>query len=187
MRQGRARAARITVIALLLALAPAAWAQVFKKPEQALRSAFPEAERFEPHDVLLTAELAARLEKLARAKVSDRLLTFYVARKGSSTLGYAVLHSHLVRTKRETFALSFEPDGRIRRLEVIVFLEPSEYLPPERWLAQLKGKGPEDRLALGADIAPISGATLSARGVTEQARWLLQALRAMVEKGSVPR
>ncbi|MHB8874793.1 MAG: FMN-binding protein [Myxococcaceae bacterium] len=170
-----------------LLLAAAAHGQVFKNKDEALHSAFPDADRFTAHDVLLTDELAERLQKLARAKVSERMVTFYVAQKHNQTLGYAVIHSHVVRTKRETFALSFEPDGRIRRLEVIVFLEPSEYLPPDRWLAQLEGKTAGDRVSLGSDINPISGATLSARGVTEQTRWLLQALKASVEKGYVPK
>jgi hypothetical protein len=35
-------------------------------------------------------------------------------------------------------------------------------------------------LAIGQDLAPISGATLTARGVAEQSRFLLQALKAAV-------
>ena len=60
---------------------------------------------------------------------------------------------------------------------MLAFLEPPEYRPPERWLAQLDGKGPADRLTVGQDLAPISGATLSARGIAEESRWLLQALK----------
>jgi hypothetical protein len=101
-------------------------------------------------------------------------------------LGYAVVQSHVVRTKRETLLVAFEPDGRIRRITVLSFLEPPEYKPSERWLAQFAGKGTGDRLAVGDDVAPISGSTLSARGVSDQARWLLQALRAAKEARKVP-
>ena len=66
---------------------------------------------------------------------------------------------------------------------MLAFLEPSEYRPSDRWLAQLSGKGPADRLAVGQDLAPISGATLTARGVAEESRWLLQALREAVGVG----
>jgi hypothetical protein len=150
------------------------------KDEQAVKSLFPGADRVEARDVILTDEMVARIEKLARAKVKERLVTFYVARAGSAVKGYAVIHSHIVRTKRETFAIAFEPDGRIRKIAVLAFLEPEEYKPPERWLAQFEGKGPEDRLAVGQDIAPITGATLTARGIAEESRWLLQALREAV-------
>jgi hypothetical protein len=109
--------------------------------------------------------------------VKERRVTFYAARRGEEVLGWLVLHQHVVRTKRETLSIAFEPDGRIRRVSVLAFLEPPEYRPPERWLAQLEGKGEGDRLAVGQDLAPISGATLSARGVADESRWLLQALK----------
>jgi hypothetical protein len=145
--------------------------------EQVVRALFPGADRVEPRDVILTDEMVARIERLARARVRERLVTFYVARAGGTVKGYAVIHGHVVRTKRETFAIAFEPDGRIRRITILAFLEPEEYKPPERWLAQLEGKGPGDRLAVGQDLAPITGATLTARGIAEESRWLLQALR----------
>lgn len=141
---------------------------------------FPEADAVTARDVLLSDALAARLERLARARVKERMVTFYTARRGGAVAGYAVIHAHVVRTKRETLALSFEPDGRVRRIAILAFLEPEEYRPSDRWLAQLSGKGTGDRLAVGDDIAPITGATLSARGIAEQARWLLAALKEAV-------
>jgi hypothetical protein len=148
-----------------------------------VRAAFPEADRFATDDLVLTDEVAERLDRLARARIRDRLVTFYTALRGDAVLGYAVIQSHVVRTKRETLLVAFEPDGRLRRISVLAFLEPPEYEPPRRWLAQLEGKGTGDRLAVGDDLAPITGATLSARGVAEQARWLLQALQAAREAG----
>jgi hypothetical protein len=171
-------------VAAGLLLAAAVRAQPAEPPakdEQAVRALFPGADRIEARDVILTDEMVARIERLARAKVKERLVTFYVARAGSAPKGYAVIHSHVVRTKRETFAIAFEPDGRIRKISILAFLEPEEYKPPERWLAQFEGKGPEDRLAVGQDIAPITGATLTARGIAEESRWLLQALQAAPE------
>jgi hypothetical protein len=150
-----------------------------------LRSVFPEAERFDSDDVLLTPEMAKRLDDLARSHIAERMVTFYTARRGPTVLGYAVLQSHVVRTKRETLLVAFEPDGRLKRIVVVAFLEPPEYKPSERWLAQFGGKGAADRLAVGDDLAFISGATLSARGVAEQSRWLLQALRMAREAGKV--
>jgi transcriptional regulator of nitric oxide reductase len=173
---------RATLLALWAATAglpaPAAAAvPVAAKEDAALRAVFPDAERFEAKDVFLDDATAGRIEKLARARVADRFVTFYTARRGEALLGYAVIHSHVVRTKRETLSIAFEPDGRIRKIAVVAFLEPKEYEPSARWLAQFQGKGASDRLAVGQDVAPISGATLTARGVAEESRWLLQALR----------
>jgi hypothetical protein len=148
-----------------------------EKEAVALRTAFPDAERFDSKDLILTDAMVERIESLARARLRERLVTFYTAHRGGAVVGHAVIHSHVVRTKRETLLVAFEPDGRIRRITVVAFLEPEEYRPAERWLRQFEGKGTDDKLAVGQDIAPISGATLTARGVTEQARWLLQALK----------
>jgi hypothetical protein len=150
---------------------------VADKESAALRSAFPDAEAFEAKDVLLSDEMVRRIEDLSRARVPERLVTFYTARKAGSVLGYAVIHSHVVRTKRETFVMSFQPDGAIRRITIVAFLEPEEYRPADRWLSQFAGKGARDPLSVGNDIAPITGATLTARGMAEQSRWLLQALK----------
>lgn len=166
----------VLLAAAALAAGPARAADAAAKESAALRAVFPEAERFTSRDLLLTAEQSARLEKLARARVAERLVTFYTAWQGAERLGHAAIHSHVVRTKRETFVVAFEPDGRIRRILVVSFLEPEEYKPPERWLAQFQGKGARDRLAVGDDVAAITGATLTARGIAEQSRWLLQAL-----------
>jgi hypothetical protein len=151
--------------------------------EATVKRLFPAADRIEARDVILADALVASIEKLARARVTERLVTFYTARRGAAVEGYAVIHGHVVRTKRETFAIAFEPDGRIRSITVLSFLEPEEYRPSERWLAQFVGKGTEDRLAVGQDVSPISGATLTARGVAQESRWLLQALRAAVLEG----
>jgi hypothetical protein len=163
--------------ALLLVPPGRVEAQLGGKEEAAIRAIFPEAEGLQATDVLLTDDMVRRIESLARARVKERLVTFYTARRGGSVAGYAVIHSHVVRTKRETLSIAFEPDGRIRRIQVLAFLEPEEYRPSERWLAQLEGKGISDRLAVGQDLAPITGATLTARGIAEESRWLLRALR----------
>ncbi len=168
--------AALAVAAAAAAAAPGEGAAP-PRDEAVVRGLFPAAERVEARDVLLDDGAVARIERLARARVKERLVTFYTASKGGAPLGYAVIHSHVVRTKRETFAIAFEPDGRIRKISILAFLEPQEYRPSDRWLKQLEGKGAGDRLAVGDDLAPITGATLTARGIAEESRWLLQALR----------
>lgn len=175
-RTTRTTTAAFLAAAVLLS-AQAAQGQLGGKEASAIRDALPEADRVEAKDVLLTDEMVERIERLARARVKERLVTFYTGLRAGAVSGYAVIHSHVVRTKRETLAITFEPDGRIRRIAVLSFLEPEEYRPSQRWLAHFQGKGGKDRLATGQDIPPITGATLTARGIAEESRWLLQALR----------
>ena len=177
--RGRTSTTSAAGAALLAAacLLPAGATALGGKEEAAIRAIFPDASQIEAKDLILTDEMVRRIEGLARARVKERLVTFYTARRGEEIAGYAVLHSHVVRTKRETLSIAFEPDGRIRKIAVLAFLEPEEYKPSGRWLAQFEGKGPADRLAAGQDIAPITGATLTARAIAEESRWLLRALR----------
>lgn len=182
----RNRIAMAAVLALLGGAARADSPPADPGPPGMLRATFPEAERFDSADVILTDDLARRIDELARSRIAERMVTFYTARRGADVLGHAVVQSHVVRTKRETLLVAFEPDGRIRRIVVVSFLEPPEYKPSERWLAQFAGKGATDRLAVGDDLAPISGSTLSARGVAEQSRWLLQALQVAKQQRRVP-
>lgn len=177
------------VVAVALAAAATAAAAAPAKPaadEVAVRSIFPDADAVEVKDVILTDELVGRIERVARAKVKERLVTFYAARKGPQVLGWAVIHSHVVRTKRETFIIAFDPQGDIRKIKILAFLEPPEYEPSERWLAQFEGKGAADRLAVGTDVAPITGATLTARGIAQESRFLLHALREAAGVGVKP-
>jgi hypothetical protein len=169
--------AAAALAAALLRPAPARAEGAAGKDEAVVRAEFPAAEAITVRDVVLTDDLVRRIESLARAKVKERLVTFYAAEQGGRAVGYLVIHSHVVRTKRETLSIAFEPDGRIRNVRVLAFLEPEEYRPSDRWLAQLRGKGAADKLAVGQDLAPITGATLSARGIAEESRWLLHALR----------
>ncbi|MGA8890304.1 MAG: FMN-binding protein [Anaeromyxobacteraceae bacterium] len=182
----RTRLAMAAALALLGASARADSPPLDPGPPRMLRATFPEAERFDSADVILTDDLARKIDELARSRIAERMVTFYTARRGADVLGYAVVQSHVVRTKRETLLVAFEPDGRIRRIAVVSFLEPPEYRPSERWLGQFAGKGAADRLAVGDDLAPISGSTLSARGVAEQSRWLLQALQVAKQQRRVP-
>ena len=100
--------------------------------------------------MILTDDMVARIEKLARARVPERLVTFYTARRGTEVLGYAAIHAHIVRTKQETLALVFEPDGRLRKISVLAFLEPPEYRPPDRWSIRQRNARPKARASCRA-------------------------------------
>ena len=168
-RRWRAWVAAVVVVPLLLGLA-AADAKVFLAKDEALALAFPDAERIESTVFFVTDAQKAEIERRARAPLESKLWTIYVGRRGEMVLGYAVLDSHVVRTLPETFMVVLEPDGRVRRVEVLAFYEPTEYLPPERWIAQFEGRAPEDRLDVGSGIQGITGATLSAQAMTAGVR-----------------
>lgn len=170
---GPRRARRLGALALLgigipaaLLLVPSARATVFLAKDEALALAFPGNDRIEERVVILTDEQKAEIERRARAKLESQLWTIYVGWKGGEVQGYAVIDSHIVRTLPETFMVVIDPKGTLRRVDVLAFHEPPEYLPTERWIGQFSGGTLDDDLKLGAGIQGITGATLSAQAMT---------------------
>jgi hypothetical protein len=144
----------------------AAQAKVFLAKDEALALAFPDAERVEERVFILTDAQKAEVERRARAPLATQLWTIHVGWKGDQVLGYAIIDSHVVRTLPETFMVVIEPTGALRRVEVLAFHEPPEYLPTDRWIDQFDGRRLDDDLKLGAGIQGITGATLSAQAMT---------------------
>ncbi len=147
-------------MALVLSLAwawPAA-GEVFASKQEALASAFPDADRIEHRSAALDDAEAERVQSAARAPLESRLVTLYTAWKDDQPVGYAFIDVHTVRTLPEAFLVVLTPEGRVRSVRMLAFYEPPEYLPSERWLAQF-ASGDAD------EIHGIAGSTLSSRAV----------------------
>ncbi len=148
-------------------------ARDFKTPQQALKDAFPGA-KIEVKNIVLSKQQVEKIEKLSGVRLSSRLVSWYIAKRGDSVVGYAYIDSHIVRTHPEVVLYTLTPDGRIDIVEVLAFNEPLEYMPDENWLKLFKGKslGP-DTLRLRRDIPNMTGATLTSRAITDNTRKVL--------------
>ena len=146
-------------------LAGHAHATVFYARDEALRLAFPDAERTEARDFFLTAAQRTEIEQRARAPLESDLLTVYVGYRNGAAAGYAIFDTHVVRTFPETFLVVLTPEGAVSATYVLAFYEPLEYLPAERWLRQFDGKRASDDLRIGPGIAGITGSTLTSHAV----------------------
>jgi hypothetical protein len=151
-------------VAATFLAAPAA-AKVFYAREEALKLAFPDATRTEPHDFFLTAEQKHQIEERSKAKLESDLLTAYVGYQGDRLLGWAIFDTHVVRTLPETFLVVVSPQGTVAATHLLAFYEPLEYLPSDRWLTQFAGKKADDDLQVGRGIAAITGSTLTSQAV----------------------
>lgn len=141
--------------------------------EEALELAFPGATT-ERETLFLSDEEREAAAKRSGVEVSSRLATRYVARGADgSVLGWAYLDTHRVRTLPETLMIVLDADGTVRRVEVVTFREPLEYMPREEWYEQYNGQVLDDDLALKRDIRHVTGATLTARVTTEAVRRVL--------------
>lgn len=171
--------AAITAVVVLAAAAAPAGARVFLTAEEALALAFPGCE-VERQTVYLTADQLAEARRLAGVEIPGALVSPYRARcagdggDGSDgTGGTAYFDTHRVRTLPETLMVVVDPEGKVRRIEVLVFREPEEYLPRGGWYGQFTGHALDDGLALKRDVRGVAGATLTARATTDAVRRVL--------------
>ena len=149
--------------------------------EEAVELAFEEAATTR-ETLFLTDEQIARVAEAGGGELHGAMVTRYVAMENGDPIGYAYLDTHRVRTLPETLLVVLEPNGRVRRVEVVTFREPLEYIPRDSWYGQFEGERLSDELALKRGIRPVTGATLTARATTEAVRRVL-AIHSVVENG----
>lgn len=152
----------LLTLCALLCLAPAfsALAHVYVMPDELLSREFPGA-AVERRPLYLSRTEQERLRQEPGLERIGRFFTFYVAKSNGAVVGYGVFDTHRVRTKDETLFIALTPEGRVRRVEVVSFFEPEEYLAPRRWLDLLTGKSGADAFQAGRDLPAITGATLT--------------------------
>lgn len=173
----------ILATALLVgAVAPSVAAQAPRLTQaEALRRAFPEATRIERRTAFLSPADLAQARALAGrgVPIDQRVVTYYVGWRDTTPLGVAYFDAHRVRTLPEVLLIVVAPEGVVRLVEVVRFDEPPQYVAPEAWRAQFRGRRLDERLALQRAIRPLTGATLTAEAATRAVRRVL-ALHAVV-------
>jgi len=175
----------LTLLLTLCLAAPQATGKVLLTPEEALELAFPGCTLEKRTEYLDKAELK-RAQALAKLELDVRVVRPYVATKDGKLVGTAYFDTHEVRTKNEVLMLVVGPDERLKRVEVLSFAEPVEYLPKPAFYAQLAGKKLGDELTVGRDVRGIAGATLSANAATGAARRTLALHRVLAERTPAP-
>ncbi|MDP6539471.1 MAG: FMN-binding protein [Planctomycetota bacterium] len=176
----RLLASAFVLFALASAAVPAAGltptcggqAKVFLSREEALELAFPKCERRRLTTYLTKAQ-TRRIAELAKVPFEKSVVFAYEARRKGELVGTAYFDTHKVRTHREVLMVVVDPASRIRRIEVLAFAEPVDYLPRGAWYAQFLGRALDDELELKRAIKGVTGATLTARATTAAARRLL--------------
>jgi hypothetical protein len=174
----------VLLFLLFLLWASSLSGKVYLTKDDALKQAFPSAEAIKRQNLFLMDEDIKHIEALSKVKVESRLFTYYKAVNKEGVIGYAVIESNVVRTKPEVYMIVIRPNGEVDHVEILAFYEPEEYLPPKRWLTQFIGKRLSESLWIKRDIQAITGATLSAYGLTKEIRRILAIfeLKIMKEK-----
>jgi hypothetical protein len=164
---------KIHTILFTFVFLTAAQASVLISPIDAMKSTFAAQAEVSKKNRLLTKKQAAAVAKQAHMKLSTKIYRIYTATLNEKPVGYGVLITRKVRQKDAAVLYMITPKGTIDSIEIIAFNEPPEYMPNRSYTKQFSGKDTNDTLRVGKDIPTISGATLSARNVTDGARLAL--------------
>jgi len=162
------------------AAAPAV-ARVEMTQDEALRLAFPPPQTIERRTLYLDDAQAKQAGDAAGVAIEARAVPYYVGRSEGVLTGYAYFDTHLVRTLPETVMIRIAPAGTIVAIDIVAFDEPHEYRVTTRWLDQFRGRAAAGAPRLPGAIRSLSGATLSARAVTDAARRVLALHRLFVQ------
>ena len=175
------------VLAAAAALAPAgAFAVDYLSAEQAARLMFPDAERFETHELAFDA---AQLQKLDARGVRARSARWSVrvAQRAGATLGFVVADEVVGKFELIGYAVGIGLDGAVRQVEVLSYRESHGHeirLPA--WRRQFVGKTAASALRVGDDIANICGATLSCNHLTDGVRRIVAVVDLARASGALP-
>jgi uncharacterized protein with FMN-binding domain len=151
---------------LLLLITSPVEARVLMTQEQALAGL---GSRVTRQKFFLTPQQADQTRRESGVNSRDQLIIRYATADGR----YAYFDTHRVRTLPETIMVVIGADGRIERIDILSFDEPTDYFPKRRWLDQLPGHKLDRDLALDRSIRPLSGASLTSRAIIDASRKIL--------------
>jgi len=155
-----------------------AFGTVLVTVEEALLLAFP-GSTTDRQTHFLTDDDCSAGEKLSGTELGGKMVTRFVVSDAHGVVGFGYLDTHRVRTLPETVLVILDAGGTVRRVEVVSFREPLDYMPPDGWYRQFDGKGLSDELSLKRAIRPITGASLPARSTTDAVRRMLAVHRVL--------
>ena len=158
-----------TIFILYILVSTLLHAQVLISPIEAMQENFSSTATISKKNTLLNKKRFTNVQQNAQVKLDTKIYRIYTAKKNDTVLGYGVLINRKVRSKNAV-VLYFIAKNRLQGIEIIAFNEPHEYLPSKKWTAQFVNIATDTNLRLGREIPSISGATLSARSITDGSR-----------------
>jgi len=160
----------IKTIFFLLTLTSLLHAEMLISPFDAIKSNVPNITKIKKKNILLNATKASYVEKKSKLKLKSKIFRTFQAFSNKELKAYAILVPRKVRSKNGVALYIFSPSKTLLSVEIVAFNEPHEFIPKKSWLKQFEGKKSAHELRVGKAISTISGATLSARSVTDGAR-----------------
>ncbi|MDC6365697.1 MULTISPECIES: FMN-binding protein [Flavobacteriaceae] len=102
----------------------------------------------------------------------------------SEVLGYAYLGKAPSMKDIFDYVVLFDPELDVKKAKVLIYRENhGRQIGSQRWLKQFIGKKPGDTIEYGNDVDAISGATISAKSMTQAVGKVLTQMKELKAKG----
>ena len=157
-------------IYLLLVFALPLSAKILTSPIDAMQYTYGADAVITKKNILLSKQRTKTIQEQAQVKLESKIFRIFKAEKDNKVLGFGVLVNRKVRSKNAVVIYLISKNSILKSIEVIAFNEPIEYLPSKTWNSQFENVATDKMLKSGTDIPTITGATLSARALTDGSR-----------------
>jgi electron transport complex protein RnfG len=160
-------------VPLSMLVAPV-FATEYLSVEAAQRTIFPNAEIFVENFLALTDEQNKQIKKMSGNRQRWDLQQIWRAEKEGKLLGWFIVDNVVGKHEFITYALGVSPAGEAMGIEIMTYREThGDEVRDAQWREQFQGKTLDDPFKLNEDIPNITGATLSARNLTDGVKRLL--------------
>jgi Na+-translocating ferredoxin:NAD+ oxidoreductase RnfG subunit len=178
------KALQWTVVATgLVAATSSAFAAQYLTAQQAQALMFPQATAFKEANLQLTAEQMRAIESLSGLPARSAAWRVMSAWQGDKLLGHMVLDDVIGKFELISYAVGLAPDGTVMQVEILTYRESHGFeIRNAAWRKQFVGKTAADKVAVGDNIANISGATLSSTHVADGVRRIVAMAEVALKK-----
>jgi hypothetical protein len=145
-------------------------AKILISPVDAMKYAYGQESEISKKNILLSSQQAARITEEAKVKLDTKIFRIFKAIKADKVLGFGILVNNKVRSKNAVVIYFITPQSILKGIEIIAFNEPDEYIPSKEWSSQFQNIETTKMLRTSKEIPTITGATLSARSITDSSR-----------------
>lgn len=145
-------------------------AKILISPLDAMKQSYGDDAVIVKKNTLLSKAQALKIQKESKTKLDSKIFRVYKATKESQLLGYGILINKKVRSKNAVVLYFISKDSILKSIEIVAFNEPVEYLPSNKWNSQFEDISTDKMLRVSKEIPTITGATLSARSITDGSR-----------------
>lgn len=174
-RDGKKGKIALVIVFFVVALLPrAALSKVYLTREEALRTAFPQADKISRKIIRLNEEQKKRIAQKSSQSINFSYKSVYIAEKNGDRLGYAIIDQVKGKSKFIKYLVAIDPEGTIKGIEILTYSETQgAEIRHKSFRKQFIGKKGNDPLRLGIDIDTITGATISCRSITDGVRKIM--------------